>query len=64
MGLLVFIWLVVATVIIVIAVKDGLFSLPLTRNKLTTRISTTLTILCWPLFILYYLHDIIMRKNK
>ena len=65
MGILVFVWLAVAVVIIIIAVKDGLFNLPLTRSKLTTRISITLSILCWPLLILYYINDIIyMRKHQ
>lgn len=62
MGLLIFIWLAVTTVLIAIAVKDGVFSPPLTRNKLTTRVSITLSItrisialsiLCWPLVILF-----------
>ena len=62
MSLLILIWLFVATVLIIFAVKDGIFSLPLTRDKLSTRVFLTLTVLCWPLLLLLCLVFGIVEK--
>ena len=64
MGLLMLIWLVGAIVLIILAVKDDLFNLPLTGSKVAIRIFLTFHILLWPVIIIYYLIAVTMETNE